>query len=255
MARSTSRLVASTIVRSTGSTDGVDQWSAGCTRSRPWAQLAHGELRSGSTTRSGRCPPASSCSPIRVPAGPSPTSRRVSASGPLMEGACSSPAPARVATSDSARSTGTPRRAATSRELPEPVATVHQLQQCVQRAVRISEDDGVGVVEPELEVVVVAAQQRQMGLEPEPVAEVRRAGSGGSARQPVCDRAGRRGALSTARVRRSAGTAAPGSHWDGPAVPRRVQIRSWTPGGGCVPGSTSAGRAGGPTIWAVRQRV
>ena len=59
-------------------------------------------------------------------------------------------------------------------ELPEPVATVHQLQQRVQGTVRIGDDDSVGGVEPELEVVVIAAQQGQMGLEPESVTEVRR---------------------------------------------------------------------------------
>jgi hypothetical protein len=59
-------------------------------------------------------------------------------------------------------------------ELPEPVATVHQLQQGVQRAVRIGDDHSVGGIEPELEVVVIAAQQGQMGLEPETVAGVQR---------------------------------------------------------------------------------
>ena len=59
-------------------------------------------------------------------------------------------------------------------ELPEPVATVHQLQQRVQGAVRIGDDDSVLGVEPELEVVIIAAEQGQMGLEPETGAKIRR---------------------------------------------------------------------------------
>ena len=59
-------------------------------------------------------------------------------------------------------------------ELTEPVATVHQLQQRAQCPIGIGEDHRVGGVETELEVVLVATEQRQMGPEAETTAEIRR---------------------------------------------------------------------------------